>query len=172
MRIIVALGGWHMEKQSMTQFINKNNIRIRSLTNIIGISLLFVAGLVFVLFIDLKVKLVSQKDGVSVLPLSLWLFLSIIFALGGGIFYFIGDSMKHKKIPTLVFKGIGLLLSIGYIVFLFVFKNWASSPNTVKADALSIINTITIISFVITLLGLIALIINYVFSILFIEEDY
>ncbi len=172
MKIIVVLGGRSMEKQSITQFVSKNNIKIRSLTNLIGISLLFVAGLVFVLFIDLKVKLVTQKEGASALPLSLWLFLSIIFALGGGIFYFIGDSMKHKKIPTLVLKGIGLLLTIGYIVFLFVFKNWVSSPNTIKADALSTVNTITIISLVITILGLISLIINYVLSILFIEEDY
>ncbi len=172
MKIIVVLGGRSMEKQSMTQFMSKNNIKIRSLTNIIGISLLFAAGLIFVLFIDLKVKLVSHKDDVSVVPLSFWLFLSIIFALGGGIFYFIGDSMKHKKIPTLVLKGVGLALSIGYIVFLFVFKNWVSSPNTIKADALSIVNTITIISLVITILGLISLIVNYVLSIIFIEEDY
>lgn len=157
-----------MEKQSLTHFLSKNNIKIRSLTNLIGVFLMFAAGLVFVLFIDLKVQLSAD----SKVPLSLWLFLTIIFALGGGIFYFLGDSMKHKKTQTIVFKGIGLLLSVGYLIYLFLFNNWVSTSNGVKPVAIDTVNTITIISIVITVLGILFLILNYVLSILFIEEDY
>ena len=39
--------------ENIKNFINKNNIKIRILTNLLGIWLLFASGLYFVLFIDL-----------------------------------------------------------------------------------------------------------------------
>ena len=77
-----------MEKMCFKDFINKNSVKFRSLTFIIGTILAFLAGLIFALFVDLKVKIDSKT-----IIISLWLFFAIILAVGGGCFYFFGDSV-------------------------------------------------------------------------------
>ena len=153
-----------MEKKGFIDIIKANNIKIRSITNMVAIALMFIAGLFFVLFIDLKAKV---KEG----NISTWLFLSIIFALGGGIMYFAGDSLKHKKVATLILKGVGIALSIGFVAFTFVFNSHIAEM--IKAD--EVINqakTISTISMVIAIIGIVVMVLNYVFSILFLDEEY
>lgn len=151
-------------------FFNKNNIRIRSLTNLIGIALMFVAGLAFVLFVDLKAKI--QAGSNNIVPISNWLFMCIIFSLGGGIFYFFGDTMKNKKVLTLILKGIGLVLAIGFIVYIFVFLNWVTTSDIIKVEAIGATKSTAYASLVITILGVLTLIINYILSIIFLDDEY
>ena len=157
-----------MEK--IKNYINKNNIKIRSLTNLIGIGLLFAAGLYFVLFIDLYVKF--RTSTTEIIPIAIWLFMAIIFAVGAGIFYFFGDSNKHKKVLTIVLKAVGIVFSICYIVYIFVFKNWALTSDKIVTDSLPIAINTANISLIINIIALVVVIINFVFSIVYIEEEY
>lgn len=157
-----------MEK--IKNYINKNNIKIRSLTNLIGIGLLFAAGLYFVLFIDLYVKF--RTSSAEIIPIAIWLFMAIIFAVGAGIFYFFGDSNKHKKVLTIVLKAVGIVFSICYIVYIFVFKNWALTADKIVTDSLPIAINTANISLIINIVALVVVIINFVLSIVYIEEEY
>lgn len=160
--------------------INDNNIKIRSLTNMIGSSLALAAALLFVLLVDLVPNFLS-KNG-EVVHLSSWLFMAIIFAGGGAIFYFFGDSVKHKPgkiinlglkikvVPTLWLKAIGIILAIGFIPFLFVFQN--SVHDFLTGDNRAQLSVIIYLVMSIDIVALVSLIINYVFSIIFIKEDY
>lgn len=149
---------------------SKHNVKIRTITNLIGVSLMFVAGLFFVLFVDLNAKL--QENSGNVVSISSWLFAAIIFALGGGIFYFFGDSMKHKKVWTLILKAIGVVLSIGFTIFTFFFKNWVNTSGKVKIEYIPKTNNIAVIALIIALAGIVFLIVNYIFSIIFLDEEY
>lgn len=156
----------------MTKFISNNNVKIRTITNLVGTLLIFLAGLFFVLIVDLKMSFKKANANAEGVSISVWLFLAIIFALGGGIFYFLGDSMKHKKFLTLFVKGIGIVLGIGYIVFLQVFKTkivlGAGLIDVQQVLGCKIVLWATIFD----ILALVVLALNYVFSIIFLDEDY
>ena len=157
-----------MEK--IKNFINNNNIKIRSLTNLLGIGLLFAAGLYFVLFIDLYVKFRTSSS--EIIPIAIWLFMAIIFAVGAGIFYFFGDSNKHKKVLTIVLKAVGIVFSACYIGYIFVFKDWALTSDKIITDSLPTAITTANISLIINIVALVVCIINFVLSIVYIEEEY
>lgn len=154
----------------MKELLKENNIKIRSWTNLVGTILQFGAGLFFVLFIDLYVKFRTASGEIT--PIAIWLFAAIVFAVGAGIFYFFGDSQKHKKTLTIVLKGVGIVLSIGFIVYIFVFLNWVETSEKIMYDSMPIARTTSIISLIVNILALVVLIINYVFSIIFVSEDY
>ena len=155
-----------MEK--IKSFIKSNNVKLRSITNIVGCTAALAAGLLFVLLIDLSIKF-RTDDAVLI---SLWLFLAIIFAVGGGIFYFFGDSVKHKRKLTLVLKGIGIVLAAGFIPFLMMFKEIVLYVAKLNSATIAKGETIVVISLIIIIAALVALALNYVLSILFLDEDY
>ena len=148
--------------------LKQNNIKIRSLTNLIGVGLMLITGLFFILLVDLQVKVKESE----LVPISTWLFVSVLFSLGGAIFYFFGDSLKHKRIATIVLKSIGLFLSVGFIPFLFVFMNWVQTSGMVKSDAISSANIVVYVSLALAIVSLIVLIVNFVFSIVFLSDEY
>ena len=156
--------------ENIKNFINKNNIKIRSLTNLIGIGLLFAAGLYFVLFIDLYVEF--QGEASEIVPIAIWLFMAIIFAVGAGIFYFFGDSNKHKRTLTIVLKAIGIVFSFAYIGYIVVFKNWVNTSGNIKFDSLPLAHTTATISLIINILALVFILANFVLSIVYIDEEY
>ena len=156
----------------MKQFLEKNNIKIRSISNLAAVGLFFAAGLFYVLMIDLKVKFRTETAIEGITPISIWLFFAIIFAVGGGIFYFFGDSQKHKKVLTLVLKAIGIILGIGYIFFAIKFNGWVDTSGKVLAETIPNAHLMTNISLALNIGALVAASINYVFSILYINEDY
>lgn len=155
-----------MEKQN---FFKKHSSLLRSLTFIIGTGLILVAGLLFVILVDLKVKINTNKDTIFI---SAWLFFSMIFAVGGGLFYFAGDAVKHKHVRTLIFKGVGFVLSALHIMFLQAFHAKVNGMLGVSKIALAQANSAYTISLIITIAALVVLAINYVLSIIFIQEDY
>lgn len=153
-------------------YISKNNIKIRSFTNLGAIIGLFTSGLFFVSFIDLFVKFRSATGNEAPTPIAIWLFVAIILAVGGGIFYFFGDSNKHKKVLTIILKAIGLVLGLGFIAFIFIFLNWANTSGKIITDTLHACNVITWVSFVIHIVALLFVIANFVLSIIFVDEEY
>ena len=156
----------------MKQFFDKNNIKIRSITNLIGIFLLFAAGLFYVLFIDLNVKFKTETAAEGITPISIWLFFAMIFAVGAGIFQFFGDSQKHRKYLTLSLKAVGILLAIGYIFFAIKFNSWVDTSGKVIAETIAKAHLMTNISLGLNIAGLVAIVVNYVFSAIYVEEDY
>ena len=156
-----------MEKMCFKDFINKNSVKFRSLTFIIGTILAFLAGLIFALFVDLKVKIDSET-----IIISLWLFFAIILAVGGGCFYFFGDSVKHKRKQTLILKAVGLILCEGYIVFFNMFTKMVLPNAGFMQAVLQSANTIVTICYILIIFAIVSYSINYVLSIVFIDEDY
>ena len=156
-----------MEKNSFVNFINKNSVKLRSLTFLIGTIIMMVAGLAFALFVDLKVKIDSET-----IIISAWLLFAIIFAVGGACFYFFGDSVKHKRKQTLILKGVGILLSVGYIFFLNVFSTTVLPQAGLMQVVLKTANTIVTISIIASIVAIVSLVLNYILSIVFIDEDY
>lgn len=155
-----------MEKQN---FFKKHSSLLRSLTFIIGTGLILVAGLLFVILVDLKVKANTNKDSIFI---SAWLFFSIIFAVGGGLFFFAGDSMKHKHVRTLILKGVGFVLSALHIMFLQAFHTKINGMIGISKIVVANANMAYSISLILTIAALVVLAINYVLSIIFIQEDY
>lgn len=154
------------------EFIKNNNVKLRSITNLIGGVLMFVTGLYFVLFIDLNFK-TQGSSSTQVFTLSAYLLVAILLAVGSGIIYFVGDSLKHKARATIILKGISIVLAIAFIVFLFYFKVKMNDKDTrVLESVLPTINSIITISLVIDIVGIVFLIINYILSIIFVKEDY
>lgn len=167
--------------KNITGFISKHNIKFRSISNLIGSLGAMFAGLFFVLFVDLVVTFKSNAD----VKLSVWLFLAIITATGGSIFYFLGDSVKHKlgkefKIgklrfriaPTLVLKLIGIILAVAFIPFLFVFINKVVYVAIATKAMVATAKTIVYVALALDIVGLVGLIFNYVLSAIFLKEDY
>ena len=156
-----------MEKMGLKDFINKHSVKFRSLSFIIGTVLAFLAGLIFALFVDLKVKIDSET-----IIISLWLFFAIVLAVGGGCFYFFGDSVKHKRKQTLILKAVGLVLCIGYIVFLSMFTTMVLPNAGLMQAVLQSANTIVTICYVLIILAIISYVINYILSVVLLDEDY
>ena len=180
-----------MEKKNL----GSSTTKIRTITNGVASALLFAAGLIFMIVIDLKVKkfepftyIQNGEEKTYKLILSLYLLVAAILALGSAIFYLFGDSRKNKHVQTLLFKGIGMALAVGFIIFLFVFKNalhtyrypaqhfpesnFAASKYFISSEIYSIGNAVVIICLVIAIIGIITYIVNYILSIKFIDEDY
>lgn len=170
-----------MSMKEITGFISKNNIKFRSISSLIGSAFAMCAGLFFALFVDLVVDFKSNAE----ITLSGWLFLAIIFATGGSIFYFGGDSIKHKigkvfsigklKVrfaPTLFLKFIGILLVIAFIPFLFVFQKKAVYVAIATQEMIATANSVIYVSLALAIVGLVGLIINFVLSAIFLKEDY
>ena len=155
-----------MEKQN---FFKKYSNLLRTITFLVGAGLIVVAGLAFVVLVDTKVKINTNKDTIF---LSAWLFFSIIFAVGGGIFYFAGDAFKHKHVRTLILKGVGIALSAFHIPFLNSFLTKVTNMIGVSKVAIANATTAYMIALILTIAGLVVLVANYVLSIIFIQEDY
>ena len=127
----------------------------------------------------------SKYNSTISVHLSSWLFLAIIFAGGGAIFYFFGDSLKHKPgiivnlglkikvVPTLWLKLLGIILAIGFIPFLYVFQSDVIYvEKALTSEMRAVADTIMYIVMVIDIVGIVSFIVNYVFSIIYLKEDY
>lgn len=93
---------------------------IKNLSFFIGGILLLATGLIYVLVTDLYLSNSSQ-----------YLLLGILLAFGGSISFLLSNNLKHKIKWFYALKGIGVLLSIGFIIFLFLFMNAKDSEGVV-----------------------------------------
>lgn len=93
---------------------------LKNLSFFIGGITLLVTGLIYVLITDLYLS-----------NSSVYLLLGIILALAGSVCFILAESFKDKIKVFYILKGIGIVMSIGFIVFLFLFmKTDIFSTNT------------------------------------------
>ena len=87
-----------------------NKTLLKNLSFFIGGITLLVTGLMYVLITDLYL-------GNS----SVYLLLGIILALSGAICFILADNFKEKLKVFYILKGVGIFMSICFIVFLFLY---------------------------------------------------
>lgn len=104
-------------------FLKKNKALLYKLSVIIGGSLVFFAGMLFVLLADLELKVRSS-----------WLFLAIIFSIGSAVAMFLSDKLEDKRKWLITVKIISIVSAIALIVILPIFMNTALT-STVKANS-------------------------------------
>ena len=92
--------------------MNKDKVigLVRNLSFFIGGILIMVTGLVYVLTTDLYLGNSSK-----------YLLLGILLAFAGSICFILSNSYKNKPTVFYILKGVGVVMSIGFIIFLFVF---------------------------------------------------
>lgn len=100
-----------------------NKSLLYKITLFVGGILIFAAGMLFVLFADLKLQVRSS-----------WLFLAILFSIGSAVAMLLADKLEDKKAWLIAVKGIAVFLVICFIVLLPVFMN-AALTSTVKANS-------------------------------------
>ena len=138
-----------------------NKSFIKQLTFILGGVLMIVGGLYFMLFGDLLVRSTSS-----------WLFVGSILSLGSGVFTILSDIIKNKKKLFFIFRGIGVALAIGFIIFTFIYLGQdvaaiALEKALTKTVVIQRLNTTTIPSIIIAFLGVIAQGVSLAFNALF-----
>ena len=87
--------------------INKVLDKTRSISFIVGATLLAVVGIVFLVLSDLGLK---NK--------AVWLLVSVLLSFGSSIVCFFSETVKDKPKLVYLLKGIALALAIGFIVYL------------------------------------------------------
>ena len=150
-----------MEKKGFQNFLDN---KLRNISFIIGNAFTFLAGLFFVLFIDLKVKIESET-----IIISAWLIFAIIFAVGGGIFFFVGDMIRHKKKQTVILKLVGIVFALAYIVFLQLFKFDVIPNSGLMSSTMVTATNIVNASLIMSVIGIAGLSVNLS---VYTDEDY
>ena len=132
-----------------------NKLLVKNISLFAGGTIVFTAGLFYALMTDLKMSNSAT-----------WLFIGIILALGSSIMFLLSEAAKEKVITFYILKFASALLSIGYVVFLFIFKNSKVVTSIILPEKQALANTIIIITMVVTILGLALEIVNIVFNFL------
>ncbi len=94
--------------------IKKTVTLIGKISDIVGFILIFCAGMLFVLLADLELNIRSP-----------WLFFSALFAIGSSVCLIFADKYKERPKTMYILKGVGMLLSVFFIVFIIMFLNAA-----------------------------------------------
>lgn len=84
----------------------------KTISFLVGGVLILLVGLLFVLITDLYM---GNTSG--------WLFFAIILSFGGGGLFLLSDNFKHKRGLFLILKSAAIILAIGFIIYLFMFKS-------------------------------------------------
>lgn len=87
-----------------------NKTLLKNLSFFIGGITLLATGLMYVLITDLYLS-----------NTSVYLLLGIVLALAGSICFIVADTFKEKLKIFYLLKGIGIFMSIAFIVFLFLY---------------------------------------------------
>lgn len=88
-----------------------NKTLFKTITYFVGSLLIILVGLLFVLITDLYMKNTSG-----------WLFFDIILSFGAGALFLFSESFKHKRGLFYLFKGLGILVTVVFVIYLFKFK--------------------------------------------------
>ena len=137
-----------------------NKFLVKNVSLFGGGIMTFIAGIFYVLMTDLKM---GNK--------ATWLFIGIILALGSSILFLLCESAKEKPILHYILKGLSLLLSIGFVVFLFVFKGSDIVTSINLPEKLAQANAIIIVTLVLTIIGFVLEAVNVVFIYLTRNEE-
>ena len=92
--------------------MNKDKVAglITNLSFFIGGITVMVTGLIYVLLTDLYLGNSSN-----------YLLLGIVLAFAGSICFILANNFKNKKVVFFILKGIGIAMSIGFVIFLFTY---------------------------------------------------
>ncbi len=137
-----------------------NKQLVKNISLFAGGTLVFLAGLFYVLMTDLKMSNTAT-----------WLFIGIIPAFGSSIMFLFCENAKEKHVPYFILKGSSVLLSICYVAFLFVFKGSKIVTSISLEDKIAQANAIIWISIIIGLLGIVCQAVNVIFSYLLKDEE-
>ena len=137
-----------------------NKLLVKNVSLFGGGIMTFIAGIFYVLMTDLKM---GNK--------ATWLFIGIILALGSSIMFLLCENAKEKMILYYCLKGGSVLLSIGFVVFLFVFKASDIIKSINLPEKLAQANAIIIVSLVLIIIGILLEATNIVFSYLTRNEE-
>ena len=80
-------------------------------TYLIGSLTMFVAAVFYMLMSDLSFKNTADR-----------LIISVLLAFGSAILFFLSVNFTEKPVVMWIFKGLGLALGIGFIVYLHIFQ--------------------------------------------------
>lgn len=83
----------------------------KNITFIIGVIAMFVAGVLYILMSDLIFGNTST-----------WLIIATLLSFGGAISFFFSNNFVEKPVVMYVLKALGLLLSIGFVIFIHLFQ--------------------------------------------------
>ena len=85
---------------------------MKNISFFVGGIAIMVTGLIYVLVTDLYLGNTSN-----------YLLLGIILAFSGSICFILSNSFKHKIKVFYILRGIGIVMSIGFIIYLFAYTN-------------------------------------------------
>ena len=91
--------------------INKVLEKTKLISYIVGASLAAVAGIYFLVISDLGLKNKAT-----------WLMISVLLSFGSSIAFFFSETRRDKPILVFFLKGVGLLLAVGFLIYLFKFE--------------------------------------------------
>ena len=137
-----------------------NKLLVKNISLFSGGGLVFTSGLFYVLMTDLKLSNSAT-----------WLFIGIILAFGGSILFLLCESAKEKPKLLYPLKGTSILISIGYVVFLSLFKNTDVYKAITLNEKIKEANVIILIAMILAIIGLVAQAVNVVFQVLTKDEE-
>ncbi|MCM1289937.1 MAG: hypothetical protein NC132_03800 [Corallococcus sp.] len=82
------------------------------ITFLIGVISMFLAGVLYMIMSDLSFG-----------NTSVWLIIATLLSFGGAICFFFSNNFLEKPVVMYVMRGIGLALSVGFVIFLHCFHN-------------------------------------------------
>lgn len=141
--------------QFSSDFFKKSKL----ISLLIGGILIFVTGLIFVLLADLKLK-----------TYAVWLFVDIIISAGSGILNLLAENYRDKHVLYIVLKSIGYALSIGFVIFIFIF-NASSFCKNINYKLVNVRDITIVITAILSSISALAQTYNLILNIVTINEE-
>lgn len=109
-----------MENNGFAKVMSSQAMRL--VLFLVGGLAVIIGGLVYVLITDL-----------ALINTSNWLFLGIFSSLGASVFTILSNNFKDKKWLFYLFKGLGILFSIGFVVVMILYPLNGVNPTAIKS---------------------------------------
>lgn len=109
-----------MENNGFAKVMSSQAMRL--VLFLVGGLAVIIGGLVYVLVTDL-----------ALINTSNWLFLGIFSSLGASVFTILSNNFKDKKWLFYLFKGLGILFSIGFVVVMILYPLNGVNPTAIKS---------------------------------------
>lgn len=87
------------------------NVIPQRVTFLIGALSMFVAAVFYLLMSDLSFKNTADR-----------LIISVLLAFGSAILFFLSVNFTEKPVAMWIFKGLGLALGVGFVIYLHIFQ--------------------------------------------------
>ena len=141
---------------------------LKKITLYVGALSMFVVGVVYMLMSDLTFNNTASR-----------LIVAVLLAFGSAILFFLSDNFNEKPVIRYLFKGLGLALAAGFVLYIHLFMvsdyflevlDTFRKAGISKASDLAATEATVIIALVIGYVAIAAQIVNVVFTVLFKED--